>query len=31
MTDKTLETLAEKLDRLIEAVGSLTPAKPAAD
>jgi uncharacterized protein len=30
MTDKTLETLAEKLDRLIEAVGSLTPAKPAA-
>ena len=30
MTDKTLETLAEKLDRLIEAVGSLTPTKPAA-
>jgi predicted AAA+ superfamily ATPase len=30
MTDKTLETLAEKLDRLIEAVGSLTPAKPPA-
>ena len=30
MTDKILETLAEKLDRLIEAVGSLTPAKPAA-
>jgi predicted AAA+ superfamily ATPase len=30
MTDKTLETLAEKLDRLIEAVGRLAPAKPAA-
>jgi predicted AAA+ superfamily ATPase len=30
MTDKTLETLAEKLDRLIETVGRLAPAKPAA-
>ncbi len=29
MTDKTLETLAEKLDRLIEVVGRLAPAKPA--
>jgi predicted AAA+ superfamily ATPase len=27
MTDKTLETLAEKLERLIEAVGRLAPAK----
>src|SRR5690242_21324529 len=27
MTDKTLETLAEKLDRLIEVVGRLAPAK----
>jgi predicted AAA+ superfamily ATPase len=30
MTDKTLETLAEKLDRLIEVVGRLAPAKPVA-
>jgi predicted AAA+ superfamily ATPase len=30
MTDKTLETLAEKLDRLIEVVGRLAPAKPPA-
>ena len=30
MTDKTFETLAEKLDRLIETVGRLAPAKPAA-
>ena len=30
MTDKTLETLTEKLDRLIETVGRLAPAKPAA-
>ena len=29
MTDKTLETLAEKLDRLIETVGRLVPARPA--
>lgn len=28
MTDKTLETLVEKLDRLIEAVGRLAPPKP---
>ena len=28
MTDKTLETLAEKLERLIEAVGRLAPARP---
>ena len=28
MTDKTLETLAEKLDRLIEVVGRLAPARP---
>jgi uncharacterized protein len=30
MTDKTLEPLTEKLDRLIEAVGRLAPAKPPA-
>jgi len=30
MNDKTLETLTEKLDRLIEAVGRLAPAKPVA-
>jgi hypothetical protein len=30
MTDKTLETLAEKLDHLIEVVGRLAPPKPAA-
>jgi predicted AAA+ superfamily ATPase len=30
MTDKTLETLAEKLDRLIEVVARMAPAKPAA-
>ena len=30
MTDKTLKTLAEKLDLLIEAVGRLAPAMPAA-
>lgn len=30
MTDKTLETLAEKLDRLIEVVGRLAPAAPVA-
>jgi predicted AAA+ superfamily ATPase len=28
MTDKTLETLAEKLDRLIEVVGRMAPARP---
>ncbi len=28
MTDKTLETLAEKLDRLIEVVGRMAPAAP---
>jgi hypothetical protein len=28
MTDKTLETLAEKLDKLIEVVGRLAPAAP---
>jgi predicted AAA+ superfamily ATPase len=28
MTDKTLETLAEKLDRLIEVVGRMAPATP---
>ena len=30
MTDRTVETLAEKLDRLIEAVGRLAPVKPAS-
>ena len=29
MTDKTRETIVEKLDRLIEAVSRLAPAQPA--